>query len=74
MSKAHSIMLYQFHSSFKSRIAERMMAVKRSDSAGVMIKCKKLQESELSLNVDVISHYYFLRKFYYNTDPKFLKK
>ena len=74
MSKVHSIMLYQFHSLFKSRIAERMTAVKRSDSVGVMIKCKKLQESVLSLNVDVISHYYFLRKFYSNTDPKFLKK
>ena len=74
MSKVHSIMLYQFHSSFKSRIAERMTAVKRSDSASVMIKCKKLQESVLPLNVDVNSHYYFLRKFYSNTDPKFLKK
>ena len=51
-----------------------MTAVNRSDSAGVMIKCKKLQESVLPLNVDVISHYYFLRKFYSNTDPKFLKK
>ena len=39
-----------------------------------MIKCKKLQESVLPLNVDVISHYYFLRKFYSNPDPKFLKK
>ena len=74
MSKVHSIMLYQFHSSFKSRVAERMTAVKRSDSAGAIIKCKKLQESVLPLNVDVISHYYFLRKFYSNTDPKFFKK
>ena len=49
MSKVHSIMLYQF--SFKSRIAGRMTAVKRSDSAGFMIKCKKLQESVLPLNV-----------------------
>ena len=74
MSKVHSIMLYQFHSSFKSRIAERMTAVKGSDSADVMMKCKKLQESVLPLNVDVNSHYYFLRKFYSNTHPKFLKK
>ena len=51
-----------------------MTAVKRSDSASVMIKCKKLQESVLPLNVDVISYYYFLRKFHSNTDPKFLKK
>ena len=51
MSKVHSIMLYQFHSSSKSRVAERMTAVKRSDSAGVIIKCKKLQESVLPLNV-----------------------
>ena len=51
-----------------------MTAVKRSDSAGVMIKCKKLRESVLPLNVDVISHYYFLRKFYSNTDRKFLKE
>ena len=57
MSKVHSIMLYQFHSVFKSRIAERMTAVKRSDSAGVVIKCRKLQKSVLPLNVDVISHY-----------------
>ena len=40
MSKVHSIMLYQFHSLFKSKIAERMTAVKRSDSAGVVIKVR----------------------------------
>ena len=28
----------------------------------------------LPLNVDVISHYYFLRKFRSNTDRKFLKE
>ena len=50
------------------------MAVRRSDAEKSLVKYVKLEKNKLPLNIDVINHYYCLRKSYCECKPEFLKK
>ena len=39
-----------------------------------MVRCEKFRENVLPLNVDAVSHYYYLRKLYRETRDEFLYK
>ena len=50
------------------------MAFKRSDTEKWIVRYEKLGENVLPLNVDVVKHYYYLRKSYSETRAEFLHK
>ena len=50
------------------------MTVKRSDAEKTMVKYVKLERYKLPLNIDVINHYFYLRKSYSECKQEFLNK
>jgi len=47
------------------------MAFTRSDAKKLFVRHEKLEENKLPFNVNVINHYYYLRKRYSESKPGF---
>ena len=50
------------------------IALKRSDAKKSLVENVKLEENKLPLNIDVVNHYYYSRRFYSDSKAGFLNK